>query len=140
VLDVNLVGALRCSQAAFALMGERGGAIVNLSSVHGASGRERLAAYAASKGGVELLTRTLALEWVARGVRVNALAPGYLETDMTAGLRDHERLNAALLSKIPMGRFGRPSEVVGAAAFLLSDAATYVTGATLAVDGGWLAQ
>ncbi|HWI74686.1 MAG TPA: glucose 1-dehydrogenase [Baekduia sp.] len=141
VLDVNLTGTLRCCQAAFGMMAETGGgAIVNLSSVHGATGHERLAAYAASKGGVELLTRTLAVEWAGRGVRVNALAPGYLETDMTAGLREHDRLNAGLLGKIPMGRFGSPAEVVGAAAFLLSDAAAYVTGTTLVADGGWLAQ
>lgn len=140
VLDVNLVGALRCSQAAFGLMDPNGGAIVNVSSIHGAAGHERLAAYAASKGGVELLTRTLALEWADRGVRVNALAPGYLETDMTAGLREHERLSATLLGKIPLGRFGRPGDVAAAAAFLVGDASAYVTGATLVADGGWLAQ
>jgi NAD(P)-dependent dehydrogenase (short-subunit alcohol dehydrogenase family) len=109
-----------------------------VSSVHARVGYERLAAYAASKGGVEALIRTLAVEWAARGVRVNSLVPGYFATDLSAGLlnsRHGERIRAA----IPMGRIGAPGELDAAALFLLSDASSYVTGSSLSVDGGWQA-
>ncbi|MFF5180602.1 SDR family NAD(P)-dependent oxidoreductase [Micromonospora sp. NPDC000316] len=141
VIDTNLSGVFVCARAAGAIMIEQGaGSIVNMSSVHGQVGLPRLAAYSASKGGVEQLTRTLALEWAAAGVRVNAVAPGYLETPMTAGLRSHDQWSRRLRERIPMGRFGQPHEVVGAVAFLASDAASYVTGSILHVDGGWTAQ
>jgi len=141
VIDTNLSGVFICARAAGAIMIEQGaGSIVNMSSVHGQVGLPRLAAYSASKGGVEQLTRTLALEWAAAGVRVNAVAPGYLETPMTAGLRSHDQWSRRLRERIPMGRFGLPHEVVGAVTFLASDAASYVTGSVLHVDGGWTAQ
>jgi NAD(P)-dependent dehydrogenase (short-subunit alcohol dehydrogenase family) len=141
VLDVNVAGSLRCCRAALPLLEAAGGAsIVNVSSVHGSSAHERLIAYASSKAALEMVTRTLALEWSDRRIRVNAVAPGYLTTEMTAGLRGSDRWRAALLERIPMGRFGDVTEVVGAVLFLAGDAAGYITGATLAVDGGWLAR
>jgi NAD(P)-dependent dehydrogenase (short-subunit alcohol dehydrogenase family) len=141
VLDVNLTGAFLSARAAADRMLQQGsGSIVNMSSVHGSVGSPRLSAYSASKGGLELLTRTLALEWAAAGVRVNPVAPRYLETSMTEGLRNNERWAEALRQKIPMGRFGLPREVVGAVVFLASDAASYITGSVLHVDGGWTAQ
>jgi NAD(P)-dependent dehydrogenase (short-subunit alcohol dehydrogenase family) len=141
VVGVNLAGAFACCRAAFPLL-ERSAAasVVNVSSVHGHVGGARLAAYAASKGGLELLTRSLAIEWAGAGIRVNSIAPGYLVTEMTAGLRGHEHLAAELLARVPMRRFGEPSEIAAAVLFLASDAASYVTGATLLADGGWTAQ
>ena len=115
------------------------GSVVNISSIHANNATKNLAAYSASKGAVEALSRTLALEWADTGVRVNALAPGYFETDMTAGLRTNERLRSQLLKRIPLGRFGAPDELVPAVLFLASDLAAYVTGSTLACDGGWAA-
>jgi NAD(P)-dependent dehydrogenase (short-subunit alcohol dehydrogenase family) len=140
VLDVNLSAPLACCQRALPLLDAAGGgSIVNISSIHGSRAHERLIAYAASKGGLEMVTRTLAVEWATRGVRVNAVAPGYLETDMTAGLRDHERWSEALLSRIPMRRFGMTSEVVPVVLFLVGPGASYITGTTIYVDGGWTA-
>ena len=141
IIGTNLNGAFYCTRAAAEKMiAARAGSIVNISSVHGTVGQPRLAAYSASKGGLELLTKTLAVEWAAYGVRVNAVAPGYLETRMTEGLRSSDRHAEAIESRIPMKRFGLPHEVVGAVVFLCSDQASYITGATLAVDGGWTAQ
>ncbi|MBB4660653.1 NAD(P)-dependent dehydrogenase (short-subunit alcohol dehydrogenase family) [Conexibacter arvalis] len=141
VLDVNLTGAFLAQARALELLAaDGGGAVVNVSSVHGVSGHERLAAYSASKGGLEALTRTLAVEWAPRGVRVNAVAPGYLETDMTSGLRAHDRWSQALLDRIPIGRFGTVEEVVPAVLFLAGDSARYITGTTLSIDGGWTAR
>ena len=115
-----------------------GGSIVNVSSVHARVGYPRIAAYGASKGAVEALTATLAVEWSQRGVRVNTVAPGYFPTELSAGLLE-SRWGEDILRRIPMARTGRPGELAGAVSFLLSDASSYVTGATLAVDGGWQA-
>ncbi|HEY4277177.1 MAG TPA: SDR family NAD(P)-dependent oxidoreductase [Conexibacter sp.] len=141
-IGTNLSGTFACCQAAAPLLEAAGGgaSVINVSSVHGSVAHERLVAYAASKGGIEMVTRTLALEWATRGIRVNALAPGYLETEMTAGLRSHERWSEALLGRIPMGRFGTTAEIAATALFLASSASSYMTGTTLFSDGGWTAQ
>jgi NAD(P)-dependent dehydrogenase (short-subunit alcohol dehydrogenase family) len=140
VLDVNVTGTFLCAREAGKLMLDaEGGTILNVSSIHGQVGMERMAAYSASKGAVDALTRTLALEWAARGVRVNTLSPGYFETDMTEALRGHKKWRSHLLARIPLGRFGVPEELVSAALFLSSDASGFMTGANLVVDGGWTA-
>ena len=140
VLDVNVTGSFLCAREAGKLMLDRdGGSIVNISSILGQVGGERMAAYSASKGAVDALTRTLALEWATRGIRVNTLSPGYFETDMTEALRGHKKWRGHLLSRIPMGRFGVPEELVSAALFLASDASGFMTGSTMVVDGGWTA-
>jgi NAD(P)-dependent dehydrogenase (short-subunit alcohol dehydrogenase family) len=140
VLDVNLTGTFLCCQAAAESLARRRGCVINMVSVGAAVGLPRLAAYCAAKAGVEALTRVLALEWADRGVRVNALGPAFLATEMTAGLRANAALHQELVNRTPLGRLGTADEAVGAAIFLASEAASYVTGQTLYVDGGWLAQ
>jgi NAD(P)-dependent dehydrogenase (short-subunit alcohol dehydrogenase family) len=109
VLDVNLFAPFATCRAALPLFEAAGaGSVVNISSIHGTRAHERLIAYAASKGGLEMVTRTLAIEWAPKCIRVNSVAPGYLETDMTSGLRDHERWSDSLRRRIPLGRFGPP--------------------------------
>ncbi|BBY38036.1 short-chain dehydrogenase [Mycobacterium mantenii] len=140
ILTTNTVGTFLCARAAAQVMlaQSRGGSIVNVSSVHARAGYPRIAAYAASKGAVEALTATLAVEWSQRGVRVNTLAPGYFPTELSRGLLE-SRWGEDVLRRIPMARVGQPAELTGAVSFLLSDASSYVTGATLTVDGGWQA-
>lgn len=141
VLEVNLDGAFHCARAAGRRMLERGaGSIVNVSSVHGTTGFERIAAYAASKGGVEALTRVLAVEWAGRGVRVNAIAPGYFATELSHGLITSPTWGETVRRAIPQGRVAQAHELAGAVVFLASDASSYVTGSTLFVDGGWTAR
>lgn len=140
IIDVNLTGVfLACREAGRVMLKAGSGAIINISSVAGRVGLAKTTAYAAAKGGVELLTRQLALDWARRGVRVNAVAPGYFETDLTEGLRNHPVLGTRVIERTPIGRFGHPDEIVGACLFLASPAAAYVTGHSLAVDGGWTA-
>jgi NAD(P)-dependent dehydrogenase (short-subunit alcohol dehydrogenase family) len=139
-LDVNLTGVFLCAQRFGRGMLEAGrGTIVNVASVLGlvASGQIRQAAYAASKGGVVNLTRELAAQWARRGVRVNALAPGWFPTEMTADMFGDERSLAWMRSRTPLGRGGALDELVGPLLFLASDASSFVTGHVLTVDGGW---
>jgi NAD(P)-dependent dehydrogenase (short-subunit alcohol dehydrogenase family) len=141
LLDVNLKGLFFCCQAAGRHMVARGsGRIVNISSQAGSVGLRRHAAYCASKGGVEQVTRVLALEWAPHGVTVNAVAPTFIRTPGTAERLDRPEFLADVLARIPAGRVGTPLDVAGAVIFLASDAASLVTGAVLAVDGGWTAQ
>lgn len=141
VLGTNLVGTFRCTREALALLEAAPSAsVVNVSSIHGSRSHARMLAYAAAKGGMEMLTRTLAEEWAERGIRVNSLAPGYIETEMTEGLRAHEGWSEELLGRTPLGRFARPAEIAACALFLASPASSYVTGTTLFADGGWSAR
>lgn len=140
ILAVNLTGVFRCCKELGGLMLKKGGgSIVNISSIAGHIGLKRQAPYGASKGGVEQLTKSLAHDWAEHGVRVNAIAYGFVATELTAGMLEHPHIAPRLLAHIPLARFGRLDEVAGAAVFLASDAASYVTGHSLLVDGGWTA-
>lgn len=135
VIDANLKGAFLCMKAVCRpMMKQRYGRIVNLSSVVGLRGNAGQVNYAASKAGVIGMTKSLAKELASRGVTVNAVAPGFIETDMTAAMT--EGAKTAAKGSIPMGRLGAPEDVAGAVAFLASEEAAYITGQVLAVDGG----
>ncbi|WP_149196618.1 2-dehydro-3-deoxy-D-gluconate 5-dehydrogenase KduD [Luteimonas suaedae] len=142
VVGVNLKTLFFLSQAvARSLVAAgRGGKIINIASMLSFQGGIRVASYTASKSGVLGVTRLLANEWAAKGINVNAIAPGYFATNNTEALRNDEARNAAILDRIPAGRWGDPSDLGGAAVFLSSAAADYVHGAVLPVDGGWLAR
>ncbi len=141
ILETNLTGTLRTCQIFGQKMIERKyGRIINIASVSSGRGFFEVAAYAASKAAVVSLTKTLAVEWAERGVCVNAIAPGVFPTDLNRGLLDGTPRGQEFLVRTPMRRFGNLEELVGAAVFLASDAASFVTGHVLAVDGGFLAS
>ncbi len=140
IIGVNLTGVFLCTRAFGRTMLEAGrGSIINITSIGGRVGLARTGPYCASKGGVELLTKSVSIDWAKKGVRVNAVSPAYIETDLTSGLRDHPVLADRLTARTPMGRFAVPDEIGGAVLFLASDASSYVTGQTIGVDGGWTA-
>ena len=140
VLDINLTGTMRMCSAAKPLLAQNGGRIVNIASMLSYFGGARVPAYSASKGGVAQLTKSLALAWAANGIRVNAVAPGWIATPLTQGLQDDPTRSAQLLSRTALARWGRPEEIAGPVLFLCSEAASFVTGAILPVDGGYSAS
>jgi 2-deoxy-D-gluconate 3-dehydrogenase len=142
VMNVNLKSVFFLSQA-FAkhlVAGNRGGKIINIASLLSFQGGIRIPSYTASKSGLAGLTRLLACEWAGKGINVNAIAPGYFDTNNTEALRNDPDRNSAILARIPAGHWGRPEDIGGAAVFLASEASSYVHGTVIPVDGGWLAR
>ena len=135
VMNINLTGAFRCAQAVLpGMMRNRWGRIINIASVVGQAGAAGQANYAASKGGMIAMTKALAQEIGSRGITVNAVAPGYIQTDMTAVLP--EEVKARILAQVPLGRIGQPEDIAAAVKFLASEEAGYITGHVLAINGG----
>jgi NAD(P)-dependent dehydrogenase (short-subunit alcohol dehydrogenase family) len=139
VIDVNLTGTMRMCVGARPQLAAARGAIVNTGSMLSFFGGPAIPAYTASKGGVAQLTKALAVAWAPEGIRVNAIAPGWIATELTRGLVEDESRSAAILGRTPMQRWGNPGDVAGAAVFLCSEAARFITGAILPVDGGYAA-
>ena len=139
VVDVNLTGTMRVCAAARPLLAKSRGAIVNTASMLSFFGGGHAPAYSASKGGVAQLTKSLAIAYAAEGIRVNAIAPGWIVTPFTKAAREDEARQRTITGRTPMGRWGEPDDLVGAVFFLCSPAAAFVTGAILPVDGGYLA-
>jgi 2-deoxy-D-gluconate 3-dehydrogenase len=142
VMDVNLKSVYFLSQAAarqFISQGQ-GGKIINIASMLSFQGGIRVPSYTASKSGVLGLTKIMANEWAKHGINVNAIAPGYMDTNNTKAIRADAQRNAEILGRIPAGRWGLPEDMAGPVVFLASQASNYLQGHTMAVDGGWLAR
>lgn len=137
VLDVNLTGMMRMCTACRPLLQARGGCIVNIASMLTIFGSGHVPAYSASKGGVGQLTKSLAIAWAADGIRVNAVAPGWIETRLTEPLTSNPERRQAILDRTPLARWGKPEDVAGSVEFLCSPAAEFITGVVLPVDGGY---
>lgn len=142
VIDVNLTAVLVMSQAfcQHRKQVDVGGKIINIGSLTCHAARPTNTAYASSKAGVLMLTKSLAVEWAKYNINVNAIGPGYIATDLTAPLQADEDFNRWVLSKTPIGRWGQPDDIVGTAVFLASSASDFITGQIIYVDGGWLAM
>ncbi|MEO8606598.1 MAG: glucose 1-dehydrogenase [Chloroflexota bacterium] len=139
VIDLNLKARFFLAQAAARAMKEHGGSIIHIASLSSFFGVPNIMAYVAGNGGITAMTRAQAVEWAHYGIRVNAIAPGTIITQQTEGLLQDPAMLESRLNKIPLNRLGKPEDVAGAAIFLASEAAAYITGHTLVVDGGWLA-
>ena len=139
VLDINLTGTMRICTAARAKLRQAKGTIVNTASVLSFFGGGLVPGYAASKGGIAQLTKSLAIAYAPDGIRVNAVAPGWIETPLTSALRENAERNAAILARTPLARWGKPEDIAGGVLYLSSPLASFVTGTVLAIDGGYLA-
>lgn len=137
VVDVNLTGSMRVCAAARPLLARSGGVIVNLASMLSFFGGGLVPGYAASKGGIVQMTKSLAIAYAPDGIRVNAIAPGWIETPLTAGLRDDPQRSRAIIERTALKRWGRPEDLVGGVLFLCSPAASFITGTVLTIDGGY---
>jgi len=141
VVDANLTSTFLCSRAAYPHLKRGGGKILNVGSMMSVFGAPYAPAYAASKGGVVQLTKSMATAWAADNIQVNAILPGWIDTELTqAARRQVDGLNERVLARTPAGRWGKPDDLAGVAVFLCSAASDFITGATLAVDGGFSAQ
>jgi NAD(P)-dependent dehydrogenase (short-subunit alcohol dehydrogenase family) len=138
VLDVNLTGTMRLCAAARPLLARTGGCIVNTASMLAFFGGGLVPGYSASKGGVAQLTKSLAIAYSADKIRVNAIAPGWVATPLTQALQDDPARSAAILARTPLGRWGKPADIAGIVVFLCTPAASFITGAVMPVDGGYL--
>ena len=140
VIDVNLTGTMRmCVSARDKLAESGGGVVINTASMLSIFGGPLTPAYSASKGGVVQLTKSLAVAWAADGIRVNAIAPGWIETELTKGAREDALRTKAIIDRTPMKRWGLPNDIGGVVAHLCSDAARFITGAVIPIDGGYSA-
>ena len=137
VLDVNLTGSFRCAEAMFPALKSAEGKVINVASMYARFGSPNNPAYGASKAGVEQMTKSLAIAWAEDGIRVNAIAPGFIVTEQSATARRDPAFTEAIKARTPMGRWGQPADIAGTALFLASDAAAFITGACIPVDGGY---